>query len=648
MEETDLKWASAMERPRLPEVIDYEREIAPYELTMIYAGLGSGKNTLAGYLMNGNEKYSLPKLTVLLITSRKAKVVETLNDKKLDIGSGIGDRKNRKEILEKFSKEHPFGLDVYRREIEDDPRGKGNVIQRSAACTNGFIEKYHQHVYDPNEPSTHLWNRFDVIIVDEVHSLVTDSTYQSSPFHTLELAKQTVRRIREARANEKKPPEERDPNIKKPVCQKVIFMTGTPEAVQFLEAIPGMNLLDKRDECRNIAPKNLHLIDMEQAQKQIKEQLKDGERLIYFANHITPVDALAKLYGLPREKIAMQFSDEKRLRELERESERQKRAALKTGGKCPETDFDKLNDIQNKLAQEAVIRKDIQLFVTTSKNKEGINIENKDIHHVYIEEHSLTDIRQMAGRLRCGADHAYVIVDSKGHNTYEHPQERWLTKKMCEFDLAWDDFDVLEANIHNHANAMLERVCAKNYIRNLVGNPHSQKRAYSEDYPEVGGYINLMQNKFPYMRYNFFRNTFQYNKLRELGWDFAAKEKRLFEKALTSDEEFLRIFGEGFPVTTLHPMTDKVSQAEVHLQQVMEEHPDNRYTTAEKDQLGIDLDLILGSDKTRKRRKSDKPQVNRALHQLGYEIVQTSKKGKGHQGYDIWKIIPWPEEVETA
>ncbi len=485
MDESDLPLIiPSAEKPRLSEVIDYEREIAPYSLTMIYAGLGSGKNTFAGYLMNGSPKYNLPKLTVLLITSRKAKVVETLSDEDLDISNGIGDKKTLKQIL----KGHPLGLDVYRRKIEDDPRGWGNIIQRSTACTNAFIEKYHQYVYDPNDPSTHLWNRFDVIIVDEVHALVTDSTFQFSPFHTLELAKQTVRRIREALANEKKPPEKRDPNIKKPVCQNVIFMTGTPEAVQFLEAIPEMNLLDKRAECRNIAPKNLHLIDKEQALKQIKDQLKVGERIIYFANHITLIDELAKLYELPREYIAMQFSDEKRLKEMERESDKQKRAALKAGVDCPETDFDKLNDIQNKLAVEEVIRKGIQLFVTTSKNKEGININNEDIHHVYIEEHSLTDIRQMAGRLRCGAEHAYVIVDSQGHNTYEHPQERWLTRQMCAFDLAWNDIDVLEANIRSQADAMLGYKCAQNVVHNLVRNPHSQKRAYSEEYPDVGRY----------------------------------------------------------------------------------------------------------------------------------------------------------------
>ena len=83
-------------------------------------------------------------------------------------------------------------------------------------------------------------------------------------------------------------------------------------------------------------------------------------------------------------------------------------------------------------------------------------------------------------------------------------------------------------------------------IYNLVGNPHSQKRAYSEEYPDVGRYIDLMQSKFPYMRYNFFSNTFHYNELRARGVDFVQKEHKLFNAALTSDEEFLRIFSEGY------------------------------------------------------------------------------------------------------
>ena len=61
----------------------------------------------------------------------------------------------------------------------------------------------------------------------------------------------------------------------------------------------------------------------------------------------------------------------------------------------------------------------------------------------------------------------------------------------------------------------------------------------------------------------------------------------------------------------------------------------------------MELDLILSSDKKRKRRKSDKPQANRALHQLGYEIVRAGKKEKNHQGYDTWKISR-PGDADNA
>lgn len=256
MEECNLTCAS-MNKPLLPAVIDYEQDIEPYPLTMIYSGLGSGKNLFAGCLMIGDLEYDIPKKSVLLITSRKAKVVETLNDNRIDVSKCIGAKRSVRDILRNAD----FGLNAYRRDIENDPRGWGNIIQRSTACTNAFIEKYLQHVYAPNDPSTHLWNRFDVIIVDEVHSLVTDSTFQFAPFHVWELVKETVRHIVAVRKNEALSPEQRDPSVEKPVCQNVILMTGTPEAVRYMEDIPVLHLLDKMAECRNVAPRNLHFID---------------------------------------------------------------------------------------------------------------------------------------------------------------------------------------------------------------------------------------------------------------------------------------------------------------------------------------------------------------------------------------------------
>lgn len=232
---------TTISKPYLPDVINYETDIAPYPLIKLCAGVGSGKNTFAGHLMNGAPELGIPKKTVLLITSRKAKVVETLADDIIDISHMIGDSRSIGDIL----RHTHFGLDTYRREIADDPRGWGNIVQRSAACTNAFIETYHQHVYDPNDPSTHLWNRFDMIIVDEAHSLVMDATYQSAPFHVWELVQETVKRIELARKNEQLPLDQRDPDVKPPICQNVILMTGTPEAVRYLDMPACLHLLDK-------------------------------------------------------------------------------------------------------------------------------------------------------------------------------------------------------------------------------------------------------------------------------------------------------------------------------------------------------------------------------------------------------------------
>lgn len=79
-------------------MLDYERDIAPNPLTVLYAGVGSGKNTFVSKLMNGDPDRGIPKKTVLLITSRTAKVRETLDEQNLDISSAIGNGSTQNEI----------------------------------------------------------------------------------------------------------------------------------------------------------------------------------------------------------------------------------------------------------------------------------------------------------------------------------------------------------------------------------------------------------------------------------------------------------------------------------------------------------------------------------------------------------------------
>jgi len=87
-------------KPVLSEVINFERDIAPYPLTMIYAGVGSGKSTFAELLMNGSGQLGIPAKVVLLITSRKAKVIETLRGKVRYLNDRIQFRQNLLDNVE--------------------------------------------------------------------------------------------------------------------------------------------------------------------------------------------------------------------------------------------------------------------------------------------------------------------------------------------------------------------------------------------------------------------------------------------------------------------------------------------------------------------------------------------------------------------
>lgn len=72
----------------LSDAIDYKRDIEPNFFVQIFAGVGSGKNYLIESMIKGELK-DCPKQTVLLITSRKAKVQETLTQfRKNDEESG--------------------------------------------------------------------------------------------------------------------------------------------------------------------------------------------------------------------------------------------------------------------------------------------------------------------------------------------------------------------------------------------------------------------------------------------------------------------------------------------------------------------------------------------------------------------------------
>lgn len=219
-----------MEKKYLSDCIRYTTDIAPYPFIQIYSGVGSGKNTFVDALAKGYEESqpdgrmeTLEPKRVLCITSRRAKVDELKNAEDAAYGA---------QVLEYEHLDYVEDLDSYftsKRELScDGIWGTIPIYQRSIACTNAAIERYLEKHYRADKAEDFLWNRFDIIVVDEAHAVVADASYQTAPYYVHSLINQTLKMNAAGKTN----------------C-KVIVMTGSPQI-----------LADFR------LPKNGHAIDL--------------------------------------------------------------------------------------------------------------------------------------------------------------------------------------------------------------------------------------------------------------------------------------------------------------------------------------------------------------------------------------------------
>ena len=90
-----------MKKSMVSEAINYERDMKEHRFIQIYAGVGSGKTTFIEKFFDGDEVAQIPKITVLLITSRRAKVDEyQLTDEDAErLSKSIGKWGNMHKVL---------------------------------------------------------------------------------------------------------------------------------------------------------------------------------------------------------------------------------------------------------------------------------------------------------------------------------------------------------------------------------------------------------------------------------------------------------------------------------------------------------------------------------------------------------------------
>lgn len=362
------------ERKRLTSLVDIEKDILPYGVTAIYAGMGAGKNSIIeGYHKDGVDYVGLAeKYRVLLITSRKSKVTETVS--------------NHESFIEDI------------RNIDTPKWDEYN--SKSVVCTNAHIEKRISDSWSPLKKA--FWEDFDFIIIDEFHSLIADSTYAESAFIVASVADEIYRTCIYGKSA-------------KELKTRLIFMSATPEPAVGMIKKYNPHILDYRKISIYTKPKRIHFTYGKDMQKILKAALTEGKTVVYYMCTfylLKTIIECAKEAGLSEEAIAVSVSSEDKNQFLKNEYKKI---------------FKNKADVENRISKTEKIPSNIKLLITNSKNKEGINIKSH-VDLMIIENHYIFDIMQIAGRIRSRVDEAIIVTDAQQFSmelAYENEKDYW-------------------------------------------------------------------------------------------------------------------------------------------------------------------------------------------------------------------------------
>ena len=449
-------------KPHLTEIIDYDRDIDPHRFISIVAGVGSGKTTFIDNLIKGNvlkhqDGTPVKRQAILLIESRRSKVDEQLRSKNAFYASKAYNDSFR--IWYANDEEARVYEENFERIKVGDPSSiySTEVFKHSVAHTNARIETNLKWSYTPKDPLARPWERFDMIVVDEVHSLLTDASYQSAPYYVMRLIEETLKRS--------------------DTC-KVITMTGTAKVLDKHPLFSQAHVIDRMDACINVTPRSVKFITAQEAAQLQRIMLDRDEKFVAFYNHIDPILELNKEEP---DKTVMSFSAEDRL------------------GALPADTLKRIKNVQEHLAVKNLLPGDVIGFLTTSRNKEGISINNEDIHAMFIEAHTETDIIQMAGRLRNPVDVLYVVVDSSGY---------WEPESRFEKSLSKNKF------VLRGINSEFKTLCAGEGYALEEEDGELRDPIYQNE--TLREYIDYIHEEYPYVRFDYFSNSFAYYEQREI------------------------------------------------------------------------------------------------------------------------------------
>lgn len=402
----ELHGEESEKKKYISDVLDIDKLIEEYgNKIMLIAGVGSGKSTWVKDVLT-------QKGNVLFITSRRAKVDEDIAHSCFT--SFVREQDGQRENLITNAK-------------------LGYILINAHADMQMTVDNF--------------LNCYEYIVVDEIHSMASDSTFARSSFDVLTFIEYAAEQ-----------------------GHKVIVMTGTPEPVQSYFQNNGWHIEDYRKICNYVKPEAIKYIYKEKRADVIKEALEENKKVIYFVNNTVTItetirEVLDKRIG-EIEKIAVIVSDEKR-KDMD--------AALKE--KFPGYNEEINDQVYTSLIQNQVLPEECEILISTSRLKEGVDILNENAC-VICDNHILSNLIQFFGRVRVGGGTVYIIEDAQQHEIkhdkllYEYAKQQEITA----------------------ANKFVDT-----YIKE------------QEDVFEYGPTFSLIRfvEQNPYIRYNFIKKKFQ-------------------------------------------------------------------------------------------------------------------------------------------
>ena len=381
------------EKKYLSELITDE-EVKQNPVTCVVAGLGSGKSTWVEGIHTTHKEVKglVDRYNALYITSRRSKVEES-HDNNPSLLKSIDSFFERKETL--------------------------NQIE-SVACTFAHLIEYSKRTRNTNP---YFWRAFDYIIVDEFHSIATDSNFTESF-----VVYAFLREVYEDCIAKKKNSD---------IRTRILLFSATPEPIPTLLKDLDAHIIDLSNKTRWIKPNSINIMPFIDILPKIQLHLEYGGRVIYYSTFFDKYNDLictAHALGLNDRQIVVDISSSKQLEAIKEEHP----LIICTTEKFRE-----------KLKTDKSIDEQVKLIITNSKNKEGINIY-ADVDFLVVENHYYTDIKQICGRLRNGGEDVCIVDDARQFDVDDKfENEVYLAKAVIVAFNIYIQFRVKKLSMNN-------------------------------------------------------------------------------------------------------------------------------------------------------------------------------------------------------